>query len=342
MATIGSGVANLTDVLAELAPDGSQLETAEVLRQVNPVLEEMTWMEGNLLTGHRDSVRTALPTPSFRAINSGVPITKGATTQIEETCALLEDFSQADRELAILSGNVERFRLNQAKPHMQGMSHKLAETLFYGNAQAGDPKSFTGLAPRFNSLSGPTKGQIIDAGGTGTGLRSVYLIGWSDQTVTGLYPKNSIGGLQHEDATNASGSGGDGIPPAAVLQDSNGNNFMGYRDHWTWRCGLMVKDYRFVVRIANIDIDLLTKDQSTGADLQDLLVQATETIESLEGVRAAFYAPRVISAFLRRQLLNEKNAFMSWMDMGGKRIMGFGEVPFRRTDALNVEETEVV
>lgn len=342
MATIGSGVATLTDILAELAPDGSQLDTAEVLKQVNPVLEDMTWMEGNLLTGHKDSVRTALPTPSFRAINEGVPVTKGAVTQIEETCAMLEDFSQVDRELAILSGNIEAYRLKQARPHQQGMSHKMAETLFYGNAQAGDPKSFTGFAPRFNSLSGPTAGQIIDAGGTGSGLRSVYLVGWSDETVTGIYPKNTIGGLQHEDATNASGSGSGSIPGAATLLDANGNLFMGYRDHWTWRCGLMVKDYRFVVRIANIDIDLLTKDKSTGADLQDLLVLATETIETLQGVRAAFYAPRAISAFLRRQLLQDKNAFMSWSEMGGQRVMTFGEVPVRRTDALNVEETEVV
>lgn len=342
MATIGSGVATLTDILAELAPDGSQLDTAEVLKQVNPVLEDMTWMEGNLLTGHRDAVRTALPTPSFRAINEGVPVTKSATTQIEETCAMLEDFSQVDRELAILSGNIDAYRLRQARPHQQGMSHKMAETLFYGNAQAGDPKSFTGLAPRYNSLSGPTRSQIIDAGGTGSGLRSVYLVGWSDETVTGIYPKNTIGGLQHEDATNASGSGSGGVPGAATLQDANGNLFMGYRDHWTWRCGLMVKDYRFVVRIANIDIDLLTKDKSTGADLQDLLVLATETIETLQGVRAAFYAPRAISAFLRRQLLQDKNAFMSWSEMGGQRVMTFGEVPVRRTDALNVEETEVV
>ena len=69
---------------------------------------------------------------------------------------------------------------------------------------------------------------------------------------------------------------------------------------------------------------------------------AMETIETLQGVRAAFYAPRTISSFLRRQLLQDKNAFMAWSEMGGQRVMTFGEVPFRRTDALNVEETEVV
>ncbi len=335
MAVLGTGLANLTDVLAEIAPDGSQLDTAEILKQTNPVLDEMTWMQGNLLTGHRDSARVALPTPSFRQINSGVPITKGASAQMEETCAMLEDFSQCDRELALLSGNVSGFRLRQGRPHIQGMSHKMAETLFYGNAQAGDPASFTGLSPRYNSLSGPTKSQVINAGGTGSGLRSVWLIGWSEDTITGIYPKNTVGGLQHEDATSPA-AGTD----AQALTDANGNHYMGYRDHWVWRCGLFVKDYRFAVRIANIDLDLITK-QSTSVDLQDLFATAVETIESLEGVRAAFYAPRIVTTFLRRQMINDKKNFMSWADIGGKKVMSFGEVPFRRTDALNVEEVQV-
>lgn len=345
MATINSGLASLTDVLAEIAPDGSQLETAEVLRQVNPVIEDMTWMQGNLMTGHRDAVRTALPTPSHRAINEGVPVTKGATTQIEETCALLEDFSQCDRELALLSGNVDNFRLKQAKPHIQGMAHKQAQTLFYGNAVAGDIRGYTGLAPRYNSLlaaNSNTANYVIGCGGTGAALRSMWLIGWSEDTITGLYPKGTKAGLDHEDATNASTSGGDGIPGAAVLTDANGGLYMGFRDHWTWRCGLMVKDYRYAVRAANINPALLTKNQSTGIDIQDVMAQMTETIESLDGVRAAFYVPRTIMAMLRRQLLFSKNGFLSWDMVGGKKVMMFGEVPIRRTDALNVNEAQVI
>ena len=340
MATIGSGVATLLDVLAEIAPDGSQLDTAEVLKQVNPVLEEMTWMEGNLLTGHRDAVRTALPDPSFRAINEGVPVTKGATTQIEETAALLEDFSQCDRELALLSGNVNAFRLKQAKPHIQGMSHKMAQTLFYGNPIAGDQKSFLGLSPRYNSLSGPTGGQVISGGGSGTGLRSMWMVGWSDETVTGIYPKNTKAGLDHEDATNASGSGGDGIPGAATLTDANGGLYMGFRDHWTWRCGLMVKDYRYAVRAANMDLDTITNQSST-TNIEDIMIQMVERIESLEGVNAVIYAPRELITRFRRQLVQDKKTYMTQEMVGGKPVLHFQGIPIRRTDALNVEETAV-
>lgn len=340
MATIGSGVATLLDVLTELAPDGSQLDTAEVLTENTEVLLDMTWMEGNLVTGHKDSVRTVLPEPSFRAINEGVPVTKGSTTPIEETTALLEDFSQSDAELAILSGNVERYRLKQARPHQIGFAHKMARQLFYGNAGTA-PKEFTGLAPRYNTLTESeslTAANVIDAGGSGSDLRSIWLIGWSDETITGLYPKGTKGGLQHEDATSPAANSEIG---AQALQDANGNSYMGFRDHWIWRCGLMVKDWRYAVRIANIDLTDLTFDATTGPDLQDLMIQATELIESTEGVRAAFYMPRAIRGFLRRQLIQKKNAFLSLSEQGGRSTLSFDDIPIRRTDALNVSEEEV-
>ena len=341
MAVQASGVATLLDVLQNMAPDGKQLEIAEVLTQQNELLLDMTWREGNTVTGHRDAVRTSLPTPSFRAINEGVPVTKAGATPIEETAALLEDFSRVDRELAIMSGNVEAYRLQEAKPHIIGMGHKLATTVFYGNANT-NPKEFTGLAARYGSLVAATSNtstNIIDAGGTGSALRSIWLIKWDPDTITGIYPKNTMGGLDHEDATNASGEGAHGFPAAAALADASGNKFMGYEDHWIWRCGLMVKDWRYAVRIANIDPTELTLTAATGPNLQDLMTQALELIEDANG--AVFYVPRALRAYFRRQLLNAKNPYMSWDEMGGRRVMSFGEAPIRRTDALNVNESEV-
>ncbi len=338
MATLAGGVPTLLDLVTEMAPDGSQQDMAEILTQHTEVLNDMTWMNGNLLTGHRDSARTVLPTPTFRAINEGVPITKGSGTQIEETCAMLEDFSQCDRELALLSGNVEGYRLKQARPHITGFAHKMATTLFYGNSNV-NPKEFTGFAPRYWTLDtakSATAANVLSAGGSGSGLRSIWLVGWSEDTVTGIVPKNTTGGLQHEDATSGAGDNG-----AQALQDANGNLYMGFRDHWTWRCGLFVKDWRYVIRIANIDIDLLTKDAASGADLIDLMIQATENIEGLEGVRPVFYMPRTIRSFLRRQRTNAKNVRITEDMVEGKRVTAFDGITVRRTDALNVEETQV-
>lgn len=343
MAVQGSGVTTLIDVLSELAPDGKQMDIAEVLTQQNEVLADMHWEEGNKVTGHMDAMRTVLPEPSFRAINAGVPVTKAGSTTVEETASLLEDFSQVDRELAIMSGDVDAYRLKQARPHVQGMSNKQARTLFYGNANT-NPLEYTGFAARYNTLDDTVNkaaANVIDAGGTGSALRSIYLVGWGPDTVFGIYPKGTRGGLDHEDVTNASGEGEHGFPAAARLFDADGNSYMGYADHWIWRCGLFIKDWRYVVRIANIDPTALTLDASSGPNLQDLMVQALEQIESLSGVRAAFYVPREIRSYMRRQILEKKNAFLSWGEMGGSSVLNFDNVPVRRTDVLNTNEVEV-
>lgn len=344
MAAQGSGVTTLTDVLTELAPDGKQLDIAEVLKQQNAVLEDMHWEEGNMVTGHKDGMRTVIPEPSFRALNAGVPVTKAGSTPVEETCSLLEDFSQVDRELALLSGNVDQYRLKQARPHVQGMSDKQARTLFYGNASA-NPLEYNGFATRFNTGDTSTDAaatQVIDAGGTGSDLRSVWLIGWGPDSVFGIYPRGTKGGLDHEDATNAVGEGEHGSPAAARLFDENGNSYMGYADHWVWRCGLFIKDWRYVVRIANIDLSAITLDMSTGPNLEDLFIQAEERLEGTTGVRPVMCAPRDITTYMRRQINAKKAANTSWETIGGKRLMMFGDTPIRRTDVLNTSEAEVL
>jgi hypothetical protein len=103
-----------------------------------------------------------------------------------------------------------------------------------------------------------------------------------------------------------------------VLYDASGNPYMGYRDHFEWNCGLSVKDYRYAARACNISRSLLTKDFSTGADLQDIFVQLAERVYNTNG-KAAFYAPRTVTGILRRQLVNKKNGFLSWDEIGGAR-----------------------
>jgi len=339
MAVQGSGVPTLLDILNTIAPDGKSYKIAEVLTQAEEVLEDYVMVEGNTTDGHKDAVRTSLPEPSFRAFNAGVPRTKGGSSTIEETCALLEDFSQADRELALRHpGGKDAYRTQEAIPHMQGMSNKMARSLFYAN-QTTNPLEFTGFAPRFNTMDdtlSQAAGQIIDAGGTGSDLRSIWLVGWSKQTVFGIYPKGTQAGLSHEDMTNSDNG--------KTLYDADGNPFVGFEDHWLWRCGLMVKDWRYVVRIANIDLTELTVDAATGPDIQDLMIQAVELIESTNGVRAAFYIPRPLRTFFRRQIQAKANLNLSWGDpssISGKKVMMFDEIPVRRTDALNTSEQQV-
>ena len=61
MATIGETVLTLADWAKRLDPDGRVETVVEMLSQTNEILADMLWLEGNLPTGHRTTVRTGLP-----------------------------------------------------------------------------------------------------------------------------------------------------------------------------------------------------------------------------------------------------------------------------------------
>lgn len=344
MTLLASQVHTLVDVASRQDPNGNAAQIAELLNQSNEVLADMQWFEGNLTTGERTTVRTSLPSVAFRAINAGVPRSKSTAAQVDEGAAELVGESSVDRTLAILSGDPARYRLSEAGPFFEAMNQTMATTLFYGNAKA-SPKEFTGLAPRFNSKSGFTANQIIDAGGEGTDNRSIWLVVWGENTVKGIYPKGTKAGLMHMDTTANRAPGPDGYPIGDYQTDGNNNRYLTYSDHYQWNCGLAIKDYRFIIRIANIDYSLLNKNPATsGADIQDVMVQALENVQSVSmpGTRAVFYAPRAITSILRRQMITAKNNYLSWEEIGGQKITHFQGVPIRRVDALNTDEARVV
>jgi len=87
----------------------------------------------------------------------------------------------------------------------------------------------------------------------------------------------------------------------------------------------------------------LTKNASAGADLIDLMTQALELVPSMGMGRPAFYLPRKLRSFLRRQIANKVAASTLTMEeIAGKRVVTFDGVPCRRTDALLLTEARVV
>lgn len=330
MATLTSFMPTLADLATRLDPNGQVAAVVELLNQTNPILEDMPWIEGNLPTGHKTTIRSGLPTGTWRKLNYGVQPEKSTTVQVVDTCGMLETYAEVDKDLVNLNGNKAAFRLSEDRAFIEGVNQTMAETLFYGDSSL-DPEKFTGLTARYSDLSGPENADnILSGGGTGSDNTSIWLVIWGANTVHGIYPKGSKAGLSVQDL------GG------VTLQDASNGRYQGYRTHYKWDCGLTLRDWRYVVRIANIDTSALTKDATAGADLIDLLAQATEIPPNLGMGRAVFYANRTIASFLRRQIANKVVASTLAMDtVGGKRVLSFDGIPFRRTDAITNGEATV-
>lgn len=329
-----AGKVTLLDVAKTFNPDGSTAAIAELLSQDNEMLMDMPWYEGNLPTGHRVTTRTGLPDAVFRKLNGGVPPSKATTAQLDEACGILEARSEVDKDLAMLNGNTPGFRLTQSKAFMESMNQRMQQQVIYGDRLT--PEAFVGVSPRFDDVPTTVNGSqssanVIDAGGTGTDNTSIWLMGWGETSIHGIYPKGSQAGLIHNDLGEIDAF------------DASQNRFRAYGDQYQWKCGIAVPDWRYVVRICNIDVSDLTKNASAGADLIDLMTQAVEKIHSLTGVTPAFYANRTIRSFLRRQTVNKVAAGTLEYDMvGGKPALRFAEVPVRRVDAILNSEARVV
>lgn len=325
----------LHDFMQALGPDDNVAPLGELLTQTNQLLEDMTWQEGNLLVGHRFSVRTGLPTPTWRRLNQGVQPSKGSRAQVTASTGMLEHYAQVDKALADLNGNTAAFRLQEEAGDREGFNQKVAQSLLY-ESEATNPEAITGIMPHFNSLSAGTGEQIIDAGGTGSDNASILLIGWAPTTVYGIFPKGSKAGLQMTDK---------GVQTVqALTADGTAAGMMeAYVSHYRWDLGLVVQDYRYVVRIANIDRSLLTADMSTGAKLPDLMFQALDYLPSLEACRPVFYMDRTIRTVLRQQMPNYVKGSTLSVDMvGGKRVTSFQEAPIKLVDKMRVDEARVV
>ena len=332
MATINSTVLSLLDWAKRIDPDGKTAAIAELLSQYNEILTDMQWMEGNLPTGHRTIVRTGLPTVAWRLLNAGVATSKSTTAQIDEQTGMLEAWSEVDRDLAELNGNVGAFRLSEASAFIESMNQEMAQTLFYGNSGV-SPEEFTGFSPRYSSLSAVNGSNVITGSGAGADNSSVWLVVWGPQTVHGIYPKGSKAGLVHEDLGLATIESAGGI--------GTGTRMRAYRDHWQWKCGIALRDWRFVVRIPNIDISNLVA-KSSAADLIELMIKAIHRIPSLKMGRPVFYMNRTCFQMLDIQRRDDVIAGggLTYSDVDGVMTANFRGIPVRKCDALI--ETEAV
>lgn len=335
MATLSTNNLTLADWAKRTDPEGRVPVVAELLSQTNEILEDCVFKEGNLPTGDRVVIRTGLPSVYWRALNQGVPSSKSTTAQVDEACGMLEARSEVDKDLAMLNGNTAQFRLSEDVAFLEAMNQTQATTLFYGNP-ATDPKQFLGLATRYSNSSAGNGQNVLKAGGSGSDNTSIYLVVWGDQTVYCPFPKGSAAGLMHEDLGEQ------------TVYNSDGTRLQAYATRYQWKNGLVVKDWRYVVRICNIDVsDLMTQsgtqEPGDATAIIKLMSRALYRIPNMAMGRAAFYMNRTVHSGLAIAAL-DKSQYVLKVNEGLSQFgtpyswLSFQGVPLRKVDAiLNTE-----
>jgi hypothetical protein len=300
------GHATLIDIAKSLDPQGKVAVVAELLNQSNEIVQYMNFIEGNLPTGHKAVVRAGLPSVTLRQFYKGVAPSKSGRATIEDVCAMQEGRNEIDKDLADLNGNTAAFRMSEAMAFIESMNQTFSQQVIYGDTTT-NKDGILGLTPRYNSLSAsvPSSQNIIDAGGTGADNTSVWLVVWGAETVTGLYPKGSKAGLVQEDL---------GIIDAF---DSSNNRYRAYAELWQWKYGLHVKDWRYAIRIANVDTSDLIGQTGTQAItaatwINKLMIKAMARIPSMGMGTATFLASRTVKEMLSIGALDKSQNALSF------------------------------
>lgn len=337
---------SLADWGRRLDPEGNIDDIAELLAMANEVFDDLLIREGNQPLGHTGTVRTGLPQGTWRNFYQGVPFTKSTTAQVTDTIGSLEAYSRVDRGLAELDGQIQETRLSEDNAHLQGLSQQMAQTFFYGN-EAVTQAQFTGMAPRFNTIS-TTNAQnavnVLNAGGTASANTSIWLCCWGEQTGFGFFPRGSKAGLVFEDK-------GD-IRPGF---DSNNHEFEAYTSYFVWKMGIHIKNWQYFVRVCNIDTTTAGLAGPTPPDIFAILNKALYRIPTMgrrqsgitkvdapnqpaPATRPCFYWNRTSAQYAAIQAIRDKNVLLKPTEYDGQAILEFRSIPLRINDVIQNTE----
>ncbi|MGY4397271.1 hypothetical protein ACVWZA_002465 [Sphingomonas sp. UYAg733] len=340
MATIGNSFLNLIDLYKGAGGTDAQTgEVIEVLRQLNPLMEDAVTAECNMGTTHRHTIRTGLPTVTWGMLYQGIPQSKATTQQVDDTTGFVEGLSTVDTRLLDISPNPAAVRLSEGRAYLEAMAQEVQRGFFYHDTVT-TPEKFKGLATRYNKIGGGGAGnQIVDAGGTGSDNTSIWFVTHGDNYTTLIHPKGTKAGITREEKGEQR------------TQDDNKNVYYVKEELFRQHIGVAVRDWRFNARIANVDYsDLLS-------GTPDLYKYMRQAYYKLQGRRAAkmsgdvaaqgrtvIYMNRDVISALDSIGTNSANGalMLKPMELQGQEVLSYRGIPIRETDALINAEARVV
>ena len=332
MATIGSTFFDLID-LNKRQDESRQIATViEMLKENNAILDDAIAMECNSGTKHRTTIRTGLPTVTWGQFYQGISQSKSTTAQVDDTTGFVEQLSSVDTRLLNISGNPNAVRLSEAQASLEAISQEVASNIIYGN-DATDPNKFLGFAPRFSDTSAANGGQIVDAGGSGADNTSIWFVTWGDNKSHLIYPEGTAAGVQREDKGEQR------------TVDGSGNPYFVKEELFSQHVGLTVRDWRSVVRVANVDVSDL---QAGSVDIYKFMRQAYWRMNKhrVEGTRAAIYCNSDVLEALDADSTPTTSTSASFVrlqptEVDGAEVMAYRGMPVRQVDAILNNEAQV-
>lgn len=312
MALIDAGLVTVADVAKTKSAKGIN-DFANIVAIKSPVYGRMPRMQCNEGDSHVEQIISGLPKVHYTKINEATPYSKTSTEERKFTTTHVESRSGVDKRLA-MRGGIGKWALNrwiQAQGHIEAMIQEAEKRFFYGTSMKEDPRAIPGLADYYNTVattSEISKNVISLGGSTANRQTSMYLIVPGMMSVFGAYPEGTQAGLMRENYTPDPNKP---INIIAETRDGETGTIKGYEEMFSMDDCIVLKDWRQVVRMANIDVSSSVIGVNTtvpyypSTDLIAAAINATEIVESLEAGAGFWACNRTIAAVLRHQARSE-------------------------------------
>lgn len=320
MATLTSTY-SLVEQAKRIDPSGRQAQIAEVLnRRTGQILTEAPWMPSNDIWTNKTTRRASLPTGSRRRLNQRISQSVSRTTEVMDVIEQIEDYCDVDAALVASMPSPGMFRSGEVDAFIEGLGQTVASDILYGDSNT-NPDSMHGLAARMDAADARF---VIDGGGTGSDVTSIYVATWGPTSAYLIYPKNMAAtlGVQHTDK-------------GVVTSETASGLIEVQRDHFVIRCGLVVRDPRAIGRYANIEVS----GGSNEFD-EDNLITLVNNMTKGPGTR--IYCNEVMLTKMQIRLKDKNNVNFA---PGGNALSGepplyFQGIPIRVIDREILLNTE--
>lgn len=330
MGILGSTYLTLADKMKRETNGEHVAEIIEMMNESNTIMQDANVLECNDGASHTTTIRTGLPSATFRRLYGFVPPSKSTTAQVKDPTGMLETYSVVDVDLVDKAADKKMFRLSESEAFIESMNQSMQTEFFYGNTQT-NPAGFDGLSIRYGALSTDEKNigyNVVDAGGAGSDNTSIWFVTFGDQHTSLIYPKGSQAGMKHTD---------DGI---LTETNSTGGKRKVYQDHYKWDVGVSVRDWRSTCRIANIDVSDL--EGNTPADLLKLMRKAYYKINRFVGKgRTVIYCNTNLLEHFDAQVEDKDNIHFTHQEYLGKKTLSYRGIPIRECNTILSTEAKV-
>lgn len=313
------------DYTNRLDADGRISDIIEIVRKETPLVDAVPVLTCNDGDGHKTTVRTGLPAPTWRELYGGVQPTKSETRQIRDTTGIMHAYAEVDVDLVEANGNSAAWLMSENSAFIAGMAEEWEETFFYGDEDT-EEAAFTGLSKRYNDSSAENANNILTSGTTPNA--SLWVLGFGPQALHALTPKGFTMGLKEK------------YKGVVTIEDADGSGgrMEAHRTHFRWASGVSLRDWRTCGRI-QVDFSQTIADASSGPNLWDLLSQM------LVRTRRGMVDRRIIcgnEGMLEKLRLQAKygtaSSTLTRGELAGRDVDMINGVPFLVTDSLRYDE----